>query len=462
MTDAKPIDSDTPELTGKLSLSAVVAFGLAYLAPTLVMVIFGIVAVTSSGSATSAFLVGTVAMLFTALSYAVMARIFPVSGSAYFYARRVLGSKIGFLVGWSVLLDYLFLPMVAWLTQSILLNAQFPAVPIWVWLLLNAGLTTAVNIVGVTLADRVNRALLGVSIGIVLVTFVLGINFLFHNGVESATAPIWNAQTTIAGVTAAAAIAAYSFLGFDAVTTLAEETKDSRKNIPRAVVLVVAIGGAIFVTVSYVLQLVRPGGDFENAQASAYIMGVLVGGEGYANVVNVVAAVAGVASCLAVQLSSSRLIFIMGRDGVLPNRLFGRLNSRTMTPISAILATACMAFLGLGMNLETATGFINFGAFLAFTAVNITVIVYYIRNRRAKHLSPFRFVLLPAVGACITLYLLTRLHSQAIILGSSWLAVGILYLIFLTRGFTRPTPEMDLAHEIELVHEAEINAKDAQ
>ena len=120
-------------LRRQLGLGSVVAFGLAYMAPSLVMILFGIVAMESSGTAPTTFALATGALLFTALSYARMASIYPVSGSAYSYARRNLSAPIGFLVGWSILLDYLFLPMVAWLTQSILLNAQFSQIPIWAW-----------------------------------------------------------------------------------------------------------------------------------------------------------------------------------------------------------------------------------------------------------------------------------------------------------------------------------------
>ncbi len=159
------------------------------MAPSLVMIIFGVIAVVSAGTAPTAFLVATGAMLLTALSYARLARIYPVSGSAYFYARRNLGSAAGFLVGWAILLDYLFLPMVAWLAQSILLNAQFPAVPIWLWMLINAGLTTAINVIGIALADRLNRLLLAVSTFLVLLFFAHCIKFLAGNPVASYSEP---------------------------------------------------------------------------------------------------------------------------------------------------------------------------------------------------------------------------------------------------------------------------------
>ena len=439
--------TDEPQLTPRLTLPSVVAFGLSYMAPSLVMIIFGVIAVVSAGTAPTAFLVATGAMLLTALSYARLARIYPVSGSAYFYARRNLGSAAGFLVGWAILLDYLFLPMVAWLAQSILLNAQFPAVPIWLWMLINAGLTTAINVIGIALADRLNRLLLAVSTFLVLLFFAYCIKFLAGNPVASYGEPFWNSNSTVAGISAAAAIAAYSFLGFDAVTTLAEETKDAARNIPRAIIWIVSIGGVIFFVVAYVMQLVHPGDIFDDAQAASYAMSVQVGGQFFADWTNLAGIIAGSASCLAVQLSSSRLLFIMGRDGVLPRRLFGKLNGRTRTPVFCVLVTGSMCFLGMNMPLETATGFINFGAFTAFTAVNLCVIVYYLRNYATRQLSAVRFVVMPLVGAAVTLYMITQLSEHALISGIAWLAIGIVYLVWLTRGFRRPTPEMSFTHE---------------
>jgi len=438
-------------LARRLTLPSVVAFGVSYMAPSLVMVIFGIIAVASAGTAPTAFAIATAAMLLTALSYAKMARVYPVSGSAYFYARHNLGSRVGFLVGWSVLLDYLFLPMVAWLTQSILLNAQFPAVPIWAWMLINAGFTTTVNVVGIVVADRVNKVFTSVALFLVLLFFGYCITHLAGHHPVSYTAPFWNADTTIAGVSAAAAIAAYSFLGFDAVTTLAEETKDPKRNIPRAVVLVIAIGGAMFIVVAYVMQLVHPGDMFDDAQSAAYGMSIDVGGQFFADWTNLAGIIAATASCLAVQLSSSRLLYIMGRDGVLPKRIFGYLNPRTLTPVYCVLLTGAMCFVGLNLSLETATGFINFGAFLGFTAVNLCVIAYYLRNRRERHLNVVSYLVVPAIGGCVTIYMLTQLSSVSLTIGLTWFAIGVVYLAWLTRGFRRPTPELSIGEEQALI-----------
>ncbi|POF43398.1 Putrescine importer PuuP [Pseudomonas laurylsulfativorans] len=432
------------KLTASLSLTSVVLFGLAYMAPSLVLVIFGVIAQVSSGTAPSAFLLATGAMLLSALSYAKMARLFPVSGSAYFYARQMLGSQLGFLVGWLILLDYLFMPMVAWLVQSVFLNVQFPAIPVWAWMLINIVLTTLVNILGLSLADRTNKLLTGLGIVLVLLFVVFCLIFLGHEPPVSLTEPLWNASSTLVGVSAAAAVAAYSYLGFDAVTTMAEDTRDAKRNIPRAVVLVMATAGLLFALVAYIMQLVHPGGVFEDAQIASYLMSVEVGGQAFADWLNLGFIVSGFASGLIVQLSTSRLLYFMGRADVLPRPLFGTLHPRTRTPVFNLLFTSVIGLIGLNITVEMATSFINFGAFLGFTAVNLCVICYFYRTRRTRRLGLFGYLLFPLLGMCVNLYLVSQLSSTAITIGLCWLAIGVIYLIWLTRGFRRSAPELNM------------------
>ncbi|MDR6436708.1 amino acid transporter [Paenarthrobacter nicotinovorans] len=446
------MSAEPTKLAPKLSLLSVVVFGLAYMAPGIVISIFGVIAATSEGTAPTAFALAAVAMLLTALSYAKMAKIFPNSGSAYVYARRLLDSRVGFLVGWAILLDYLFLPTVAWLFQSFYLAAQFPNIPVWAWLALNAGLTTIINVTGIVLTDRVNKVLTLLVVTLIGIFIAYCLAYLGGNPAASFTDPFWNNATTVGGVAAAAAIAAYSFLGFDAVSTLSEETKNAERNIPRAILLTVIVGGILFVVVSLIMQLVHPGGDFEEAATAAYAMQVLVGGQFYANVTNILGIIGGFASGLAIQASTSRLLYVMGRDGVLPRRLFGRLNRRTKTPVFNLVLVGAMAMLALNISVEIATSFINFGAFLAFTTVNLCVIAYFIRSRKqGKKMSVIGFIVLPILGAGVDIYLLTQLSSIAITIGLCWIALGVIYLAFLTKGFRKEPPEMRL-------HERESNA----
>jgi amino acid transporter len=174
-------------------------------------------------------------------------------------------------------------------------------------------------------------------------------------------------------------------------------------------------------------------------------MQVLVGGQFYANITNILFIIGGFASGLAIQASTSRLLYVMGRDGVLPRRLFGRLNPRTKTPIFNLVLVGAIAFLAMNISLELATSFINFGAFLAFATVNICVIAYFIRNRRQNTKLPITgYVLLPVLGAAVDIYLLTQLSPMAITIGCAWIALGVIYLVFLTNGFRKEPPEMRL------------------
>ncbi|MFD6053926.1 APC family permease [Agromyces sp. NPDC060279] len=436
---------DPRRLLRRLGLAGVVFFGLAYMAPGIVTSTFGVVSSTSGGAAPTAYLVATVAMGLTAVSYAMLARAYPSSGSSYSYVGRLLGRHAGFLAGWVILLDYLFLPMVAWLIQSVYLNAQFPSVPLWVWVLVNIVPTTIVNLLGITLADRVNTWLTIAAMALVATTTAVIIGFVV-SGSSPAAAPadaFWGADASILAVAAAAAVAAYSFLGFDAVSTLSEETRNPRRNIPLGIILVVLIGGAIFVGVSFVMQLAHPGGDFDNPDIAGYSLLVAAGGESLANVINLVGIIAAFGSGLAIQATSSRLLYVIGRDGVLPRGLFGRLNAFRV-PWVNILLIAGIGMIGMLLDIAQATALINFGAFLAFALVNTAFLAWIWRSRaqRAGWASSL-LSLVPIAGAVIDLALFSQLHDTAFLIGGAWLLLGVVVLAVATRGFRRPVPRLE-------------------
>ncbi|ATP50794.1 Putrescine importer PuuP [Pseudomonas putida] len=330
------------------------------------------------------------------------------------------------------------MPMVAWLVQSVFLNVQFPAIPFWGWMLVNIGLTTLVNVLGLSLADRTNKLLTGLGIALVLLFVVLCVVHLAHQSPVALTAPLWNPSSTFLGVSAAAAVAAYSYLGFDAVTTMAEETRDAKRNIPRAVVLVMATAGLLFALVAYIMQLVHPGGVFEDAQIAAYLMSVEVGGQIFADWLNLGLIISGFASGLIVQLSTSRLLYFMGRADILPKKFFGTLSPKTQAPVFNLRFTAVIGLLGLNLTLEMATTFINFGAFLGFTAVNLCVICYFYRARRRQSLGLVSYLLFPLLGMCVNLYLVSQLSATAIVIGLCWLTLGVIYLTWLTHVSKNP------------------------
>ncbi|MBZ4014313.1 APC family permease [Streptomyces purpurogeneiscleroticus] len=440
-----------PALRRTLTLKGVVAFGLAYMAPLIVLGTFGVVAGETHGAVPTAYLLAMVAMIFTAHSYGKMAARHPVAGSAYTYVRRAIDSRAGFLVGWATLLDYFFLPMVIWLIGAAYLKAEFPGVPSWVWILAFIAVTTTLNICGIRTAERANDLLMAFQVLVIGFFAVLSLLHVFHQGGTGAifsSTPFVNDATTVTGVSAGAAVAAYSFLGFDAVTTLTEEAVDPKRTIPRAILLTALIGGGIFVALAYTTQLVHPGAAFDDPDSAAFEIAKTIAGDLFASFFLAGLVVAQFASGIAAQASASRLLYAMGRDGVLPRRLFGYLHPRLRTPALNIALTGLIGLIALRLSVTTSTSFINFGAFTAFTLVNVSVIATYLRERRAgTRLSPVTYLAFPAVGALVDLWLLSRLDGKALTLGLIWLALGICYLAYLTRLFRVPPPEMDFTEE---------------
>ncbi|NWB72842.1 APC family permease [Pseudomonas sp. G5001] len=429
-----------------LSLGSVVLFGIAYMTPNIVLGTFGILAQSTAGMVPAAYLAALVAMFFTAMSYGRMASAFPVAGSAYSYVRKAISPKLGFIAGWAVLLDYLFLPMAIWLIGAAYLHSAFPAVPQWVWVLAFIGVTSVINIIGLKLANGINALLMLVQF-LVLVAFVA---LCIHYIGGDASKPLWtitpffNGQMQMPLIMSGAAIACYSFLGFDAVSTLTEETRDPRRTIPRAIMLITLIGGLIFVGVSYFVQIAHPSFEFTDVDSAAYEIARNIGGDLFVSIFLIGLIVGQFASGLSAQASGSRLLFAMGRDGVLPKSFFGTLHARFGTPVNSILLCAVVALLALRLDVTTSTSFINFGAFLAFSLVNLSVIFHYWIGAKQRGLRELvLFLVFPTIGLVADLWLMVSLDHLAIYLGLSWLAIGLLYLGFLTRGFSRQPPEMD-------------------
>jgi len=431
-------------LTRTLGLPSLVLLGLAYMTPIIVLGIFGIVAEITAGASASAYLVALIAMVFTASSYARLAAAYPVAGSAYTYVGKTVDSRVGFLVGWAVLLDYLFLPMVIWLIGASYLNAQFPSVPNAVWVLAFIALTTFLNILGIKVADRANFVLMAFQT-LVLILFVV-FAILFIVGANGAgglvnSSPFVGIDASFGAITAGAAVAAYCFLGFDAVTTFTEEAIDPRRTVPKAIMLVALLGGGIFVAVSYVTQLVHPGGTFENSGSAAFDIAGQIGGALFSAIFVAGLVVAQFTSGLAAQASASRLIFAMGRDGVLPRRLFGSVNAKLKTPVTGIVVIGLVGLAALFLDITTSTSFINFGAFTAFTFVNIAVIAHFAREaKKGNKLNPLVYLVMPGIGAIVDAYLLMQLDSNALTLGFWWLGIGVVALLIITRAFTRKPP----------------------
>ena len=439
------VGTGAPALRRTLGLGGVVIIGIAWVTPLIVLATIGIIAQLSGGAAPTAYLITLVAMLFTAYSYGRMASIhYRSAGSAYTYVGREMGPRLGFLTGWLILLDYFFIPLVVWLIGAAYLSAQFPGVPEPVWILAFILVTTVLNVIGIRVAASANYLLVAFQLLVLGIFVVLSIGyFLGGNSDTGLAGPFVGQDLTLAALAAGAAVAAYSFIGFDGLTLLTEETHDPRRTIPRAMIIVVLFFGALFVTVSYFAQLVHPGGTFDDVNSAALELARDLGGALFSSVLLAGLIVGQFASGLAIQAGAARLLFAMGRDGALPRGLSYVLPNLRTPAVSIVL----IGITGLGalfLDVTTSTSFINFGAFSAFTLVNLSVIAYFLRHRPQGGGGVLGWVVVPLAGAAVDLYLLLNLDGTAKLIGVAWLVLGVVWLAWLTRGFRQAPPQLSL------------------
>jgi putrescine importer len=440
MSSTTPSVETEGHLKRALGVPALVLFGMVYMVPLTVFTTYGIVTQLTGGRLSVAYLVTLAAMVFTARSYARMSAAFPVAGSTYAYTQRTFGAPVGFLAGWSLLLDYLFLPMLNYLVIGIYLEAAIPAVPAWVFILAAIVLVTVLNIVGIVSVARANFLLLALQIVFILVFVVMAAMTISGKGSVNLMAPFTGDGTAggASPIFAGAAILCLSFLGFDAVSTLSEEAKDPTRSVPKAIMIATVVCGVIFFGLSYVSQLVFPSNQFVDVDSGSLDVMTSAGGQ-FLNTFFTAAYIAGcIGSALTSQASVARILYAMGRDGIMPRKVFGHVSVKFATPTFAILFVSVVSLVALAISLNFLAQIVSFGALVAFSAVNLTVIKHYFVDEGEKNV--FNNVILPAIGFVLTAWLWTSLSSLTLEVGLIWLAVGLIWLLVVTRTFTRPTP----------------------
>ncbi|KAA1429225.1 APC family permease [Nocardioides antri] len=430
----------TPEL---------ILFGLAYMVPLTVFTTYGVVTDATGGHLPGAYVLTLAAMLFTAYSYGRMVVAHPYAGSAYTYTQKTFGSHVGFLAGWSLLLDYVFLPMLNYLVIGIFLEAAWPAVPAWVWIVVSIVVVTTLNVLGIKMVSRMNLVLVGAQAAFIVVFVASAFAHLADSGTPSLTAPFFGDGASLSSLAGGAAILCLSFLGFDAISTLSEEANDARRSIPRAIMLVTLYGGLLFIALAWVGHLVFPDlTQFTSVDAAATDVMRRAGGAFLVSFFTAAYVAGCFASAMASQASVARILFAMGRDGVLPRAVFGRLNTRFRTPATGVVIVGAVSLTALVITLELAAAMISFGALVAFSIVNLAVIKHYLVDDGDRSTgSLLRHGLVPLVGFVLCAWLWTSLTATTFTVGLTWLAVGLVYLLVLTRGLTRRPPALDLTED---------------
>ena len=441
-----------PRLRRALSLWDLVLYGVIVIQPTAPMSVFGVLSDRGRGHVATTILIAMVAMLFTAISYGRMARAYPSAGSAFTYVGQEINPALGYVTGWSMVMDYMLNPMICviWISQQAHVFA--PAVPYWGWAALVALVFTWLNVLGVRTSARINAGL-AAAMGVVIVAFfVAAARTIFggaHDGVAFFTRPFYDPATFKTGaVLGGTSIAVLTYIGFDGISTLSEEAENPRRNILLATVLTCVAIGLLSAVEVYLAQLLWPAAQpfpdettaFEYAAGRAW--GPLLGIVGFTLVV------ANFGSGMGAQLGAARLLFGMGRSNALPKGFFGAIEPKHRIPRNNVLFVGVFAGLGALVIRDFGLGaeLLNFGALIAFMGVNLAALMrYYVRQREKKlaNLVP------PVIGFLVCLLLWLNLSRTAQIAGAAWMLAGIAFGAWKTRGFRSELVDFSLPAEEE-------------
>jgi amino acid transporter len=424
----------TPDARLKRSLTYwdLVLYGLAYIAPFAPLGTLGFVYSESNGLIVLAYLLGGICMYFTAQSYATMTEALPTAGSVYGFARHSLGAFPGFIAGWMILLDYLLIPAFVYVLIAVALETLLPGIDRGVWIVLLVVVTTGVNWFGITVTSRANFASVALQV-IILVGFVgLCVAALYAGKGNGALTlrPVFDARAFDAGkIFSATSICIMSFLGFDAVSTLAEEVEGGdRRVVGRAIIAVLVLSAVFFVGLTWVLGNLMPGIAVKDQSAAIYELAAWATGPWTALVLAwAYAAIVGLSNALPMQVGVARVVFAMGRDRQLPSVL-ARIHPRYHTPYVGMVFTAILSLavaLFMKNRLDDLASIVNFGALSGFFFLHVSVLARFGLRLRSRAWAAHWVV--PLLGIVVVLAVFSGMSGLAVKVGSAWLVAGLLY-----------------------------------
>jgi amino acid transporter len=429
------------ELKRALTVWDLVVYGMIFMVPIAPFGVFGYIYEDARGMVPLAYLIGMVAMFFTAMSYWAMSRAFPVAGSVYAYAQRGIHETVGFFSGWLILLDYILVPALLYIVSAAALRPIVPGVPDWLWLVGFIAVNTVINLIGVEFTAKANRYIL-VAEGVILTIFiVLGLIALYSGDHPTGLTlkPLYDPDRfSLSLVVGAVSIAVLSFLGFDGISTLSEESRDGIDSVGKASLLALLVVGSLFILQTWIAVDLASGMTFADKDTAFYDTAAFAGGNALRYATMWATALSwGIANALVAQAAISRILFAMGRDRKLPH-ILSKVHPKYKTPyVSTILVAVVSLLVGLTFigRIDDLSRIVNFGALTGFFVLHLSVINHYMIRQRSK-----RWVLhlvFPLVGLVIIGYVLVQMDWQAKAVGLAWLAAGIVYYFVNTRLFGR-------------------------
>jgi len=413
--------ASSPSLRRVLGLTEVTAGGVGIIIGAGIYVLLG----TATGHAGAlvwvAFLMAAALSALTGLSYAELSSMFPSAAGEYEYTRHALPEWVAFLIGWTMMGGV----VVAAATVSIGFARYLGDFVDLDGRAASLGLLAGVAIVamvGIRQSARLMVALSAVQVGGLVLVVAIG---LPHVGdVDLFTGP------GVGGVLGAAALVFFAFIGFDEVITLAEETRDPTRTVPRALLLALGVSTVLYIAVAVAaVSVLGAGALAASPRPLADVMAHVLGDRG-ATVVAIIAVMTTTNTTLLALTAASRVVYGMARAGALPRGL-ASVHPRRGTPVRAIVAVALVAavFAGVG-DFAVIAAVTDFAVYIVFLAVNWTVIV--LRRTRPDAPRPFQVAgairgipVVPGLGLASVALMMTQLEARAIALGMALCAIGL-------------------------------------
>jgi putrescine importer len=475
--------TSAPRLRRTLTLWDLILYGVIVIQPVAPMSVFGVLSDRGRGHVVTTLLIAMVAMLFTAFSYGRMARAYPSAGSAFTYVGQEINPAVGYITGWSMVMDYMLNPMICIIWCSQQAHVFAPGVPYAVWAIFFAAVFTGLNIQGIKTSARVNTLLAAGMGAVVAIFFVAAARYVFrtpHDGATYFTRPFYDpSMWNMKAVLGATSIAVLSYIGFDGISTLSEEAENPRRNILLATVLTCFVIGILSAIEVYAAQLIWPATQpFPNSDTAF----TYVAGRAWAPLFAIVGftlLVANFGSGMGAQIGAARLLYGMGRSKALPQSFFGVVDAKRHVPRNNVIFVGVIALVGAfiisyGLGAEM----LNFGALIAFMGVNLAAFFrYHVREGGGSPIAPlvitgsvivlvllpFQSVALlgiagvglailavwtpPLAGFAICFFLWKNLSWKAWIVGGIWMIVGIAFGAIKTRGFRGNLIDFELPSE---------------
>jgi amino acid transporter len=429
-----------PRLQRTLTLWDLMLYGVIVIQPVAPMSVFGVLSERGHGHVVTAILIAMVAMLFTAISYGRMARAYPSAGSAFTYVAQEINPGVGYVTGWSMVMDYILNPLICtiWCAQQA--HDFAPGVPVFVWKIFFAGLFTLLNIRGIKTSARINAGMAAGMGAVIVVIFLAAARYLSgtaHADARFFTRPFYDPSTFSTGALfGCTSIAVLTYIGFDGISTLSEEAENPRRNILLATVLTCLVIGLLSAAEVYVAQLIWPASQHFPDVDTAYVWVAARAWKPLFTIVGFTLLIANFGSGMGAQLGAARLLYGMGRSNALPKSFFGAVDARHHIPRNSVLFVGAITligafFLSYGLGAEM----LNFGALIAFMGVNAAAFLrYFVRESKRSfwNFAP------PILGFFVCLALWWNLSRPAKEVGAIWMALGIAFGIWKTKGFRTP------------------------